>query len=66
MVFNGVKIKGCWKDKNIGNVYLFVEMDMKVLDDVISIVGKLLDSFKVYYLENVFVNFDCFIKDIEE
>ena len=40
-VLNGSKVKGRWRDKNTNNIWTFVEMDMKALDDAIATSNKL-------------------------
>ena len=47
------------------NIWSFVEMDMKALDDAIATSSKLSQGFKGYYSGNSGVNFDRFIKDAE-
>ncbi len=64
-VLNGSSVKGRWRDENSGNIWSFVEMDMKALDDAIATSSKLSQGFKGYYSGNSGVNFDRFIKDAE-
>jgi len=62
-VLNGSKVKGRWRDENSGNIWAFVEMDMKSLDNAISTAGKLSQGFKDYYRGHSGTNFDRFVQD---
>lgn len=64
-VLNGSRVKGRWRDENTGNIWSFVEMDMKALDDAIATSGKLSQGFKGYYSKNSAANFDRFVKEAE-
>ena len=56
-------VKGRWRDKNTNNIWAFVEMDMKALDDAIATSDKLSQNFKGYYSGSSGANFDRFVKD---
>ena len=64
-VLNGSSVKGRWRDDNSGNIWSFVEMDMKALDDAIATSAKLSQNFKGYYSGNSGANFERFMKDAE-
>lgn len=61
-VLNGSKVKGRWRDEKTGNIWTFVEMDMKSLDNAISTAGKLSQGFKDYYRGNSGNSFDRFVQ----
>jgi hypothetical protein len=64
-VLNGSKVKGRWRDENTENVWAFVEMDMKALDDAIATSTKLSQNFKGYYSKNSVANFGRFVKEAQ-
>ena len=62
-VLNGSKVKGRWRDERSGNIWAFVEMDMKTLDDAIATAGKLSQGFKDYYRGHSGTHFERFVQE---